>query len=158
MAMQKKLWSINGLANELEIDRRTLAKRLEGLPAATVKKMGSRTEKRWYLADVLEHFKNPRAKPAFDPVEEMKEIVGQKMFPTLLCSRAFQNILMHGTHEEMGLTKVQAMRVYQFACVALLWGFSEIHEDEDMVYVVPDHIKEMRDMGLDAYVEENWPD
>ena len=75
MAMQKKLWSINGLANELEIDRRTLAKRLEGLPPATVKKMGNRTEKRWRLANVLEHFKNPRARPAFDPVDEMKEIV-----------------------------------------------------------------------------------
>jgi hypothetical protein len=156
MAMQRNLWSINGLAAELDIDRRTLAKRLEGLPPATVKKLGNRTEKRWHLADVLEHFKNPRrAEP--DPVEEMKAIVGQKMYPTLLCSRAFQNILMHGTHEEMGLSKVQAMRVYQFASLALLWAFSEIHEDEEMQFVMPDHIKDMHAMGLDAYVEKHWP-
>ena len=154
--MQKKLWSINALAIELEIDRRTMAKRLEGLPPASTKKMGSRTEKRWHLADVLEHFKNPQ-RAAHDPVEEIKELVGQKMYPALLCSRAFQNILMHGTHEEMGLTKVQAMRVYQFACVALLWGFSEIHEDEDMKYAVPEHIGEMQSMGLAAYAAENWP-
>ena len=61
MAMTRKLWSINALATELDIDRRTLAKRLTGLPPATEKKVGSRIEKRWHLADVLEHFNNPRS-------------------------------------------------------------------------------------------------
>ena len=159
MAMTRKLWSINALATELGLDRRTVAKRLEGLPPATEKKVGSRIEKRWHLADVLEHFKNPQAARADDFVAELKDMVSTKMFPALISSRSFQNILMHGTHEDMGLTKVQAMRIYQFACVALLWAFSEIHEDGDMEmeYTMPDHIKEMSDMGLDAYVEKNWP-
>lgn len=61
MAMQRKLWSINGLAAELDIDRRTMAKRLEGMTPATTKQVGSRTEKRWHLADVLSHFNNPQS-------------------------------------------------------------------------------------------------
>jgi hypothetical protein len=155
MAMLKKFWSINALANELDLDRRTVAKRLEGLPPATEKKVGSRIEKRWHLAEVLEHFKNP--KPADDFVAEMKEMVGRLMYPALISSRSFQNILMHGTVEDLGLSKVQAMRCYQLACVALLWGFNEIHEDEDIVYSIPDHVKDMQETGLDAYVEKHWP-
>lgn len=57
MAMQSKLWSINALSTELEIDRRTLAKRLAGLPPAESKKVGIRIEKRWRLADVVGHLK-----------------------------------------------------------------------------------------------------
>jgi hypothetical protein len=157
MAMQKKLWSISALATELGLDRRTLSKRLEGLPPIEENRVGGRIEKRWHLADVLEHFKKPRARPAIDPVEKMKEIVGQKMYPSLVSSRTFRNILMHGIHEEMGLTKVQAMRCYQFASAALLWAFSEIHEDEEMKFAIPDNIKEMHDLGLDDYVTKHWP-
>jgi len=40
MAMQSKLWSISGLATELEMDRRTLAKRLEYLAPAEEKNDG----------------------------------------------------------------------------------------------------------------------
>ena len=158
MAMQRKTWSINALANELELDRRTLAKRLEGLPPATEKKVGSRVEKRWHLAAVLDHFNNPRAARTDDFVAELKGMVGSIMYPALISSRAFQNIILHGTNEEMGLTKTQAMRVYQFASIAVLWGLSEIHEDTDMEmeFEIPDHIKEMHDTGLDAYIQKHW--
>lgn len=55
MAMQTQLWSINALSNELNMDRRTLSKKLTGLPAAETKRIGKRVEKRWQLADVVEH-------------------------------------------------------------------------------------------------------
>jgi hypothetical protein len=155
MAMQKKTWSINALSTELDLDRRTLAKRLDGLAPATEKKVGDRTEKRWHLADVLAHFENP--KPADDFIAEQKKMVGALMYPALVSAEAFQNIIMHGVHEEIGLTKVQAMRVYQLACVAVLWGFNEIHEDEGIEYAIPDHVKDMQETGLDAYVEKHWP-
>jgi len=38
-----------------------MAKRLEGMTPATTKQVGSRTEKRWHLADVLSHFNNPQS-------------------------------------------------------------------------------------------------
>jgi phage terminase Nu1 subunit (DNA packaging protein) len=53
MAMLKGLWSLNGLAVELCIERRTLAKRLTGLAPADERRVGSRLERRWYLADVV---------------------------------------------------------------------------------------------------------
>ena len=55
MAMQRKLWSINALAAELDVDRRTLSRDLQDLEPAQVKRIGSRVEKRWLMADVLEH-------------------------------------------------------------------------------------------------------
>ena len=47
MAMTRRLWSINGLAAELDADRRTLTKRLRDLPPAETKRVGGRIEKRW---------------------------------------------------------------------------------------------------------------
>ena len=61
MAMQRQTWSISGLATELDMDRRTLAKRLADLPPAEVKQVGRRTEKRWRLADAIAHIQ-PYAK------------------------------------------------------------------------------------------------
>ena len=55
MSMQSKLWSINALSIELNMDRRTLAKKLEDLPPAEIKKVGNRVEKKWKLHDVIEH-------------------------------------------------------------------------------------------------------
>ena len=51
MAMRRGLWTVNSLSVEVKIDRRTLAKRLEGLPT-TGKVKGFPA---WYLADVLAH-------------------------------------------------------------------------------------------------------
>ena len=48
MALQAQLWSVNGLSTEFKIDRRTVAKRIEGIPAA---KEEGRT-KYWLMADV----------------------------------------------------------------------------------------------------------
>ncbi len=55
MAMQRRTWSINALSAELGLDRRTLSKRLQGLPPVETKKAGNRVEKRWHLADVVGH-------------------------------------------------------------------------------------------------------
>jgi len=49
MSMQPQTWSISGLAVELGMDRRTLAKRLAHVPPVT----GTGRRKRWRLADVL---------------------------------------------------------------------------------------------------------
>ena len=49
MPMQRQLWSVNALAVELDIDRRTVAKRLDGVPPAG--KRGGHPV--WRLSDAL---------------------------------------------------------------------------------------------------------
>ncbi len=61
MAMQSKLWSISGLATELEMDRRTLAKRLEYLAPAEEKKTDKRIQKLWRMSDVVDHLETPKS-------------------------------------------------------------------------------------------------
>jgi hypothetical protein len=51
MAMQRQLWSINGLATELGMDRRTLAKMLDGVPADGTLKGGTPG---WHLNTALD--------------------------------------------------------------------------------------------------------
>jgi hypothetical protein len=51
MAMQRQLWSINALSTELGTDRRTLAKRLDGLRPA------KKDPKLYLLRDVLLHLR-----------------------------------------------------------------------------------------------------
>ncbi len=52
--MQAQLWSISGLAIELGMDRRTIAKRLEDLEPDDIKK-GKRVEKHWKMSRVFNH-------------------------------------------------------------------------------------------------------
>ena len=154
MAMQQKLWSINALATELEIDRRTLAKRLEGLTPATVKKMGSRTERRWRLTAVIEHLKNPRIELPDDGLEEFKQMIGHKLFPAILDSKGFGSIIIGSCMDELGISKIQAYRIFELVTVALTYALSEIHEDDDMTYAFPDFVKEMGNLGIEAYLEK----
>lgn len=53
--MTPKHWSVNALATELGIDRRSLARRLEGLAPAVEKTVGKRTERGYLLRDVFHH-------------------------------------------------------------------------------------------------------
>lgn len=59
--MQATLWSVNRLAAELAIDRRTLNKRLEGLEPDEVQSIGNRKSKLYLLARVFEHLSKPAA-------------------------------------------------------------------------------------------------
>lgn len=62
MALQRQLWSINALSTELGIDRRTLAKRLDGLVPA------QDDPKTYRLRDVLSRLKKYQADlPDLDP-------------------------------------------------------------------------------------------
>ena len=63
--MQAQLWSLSGLAVELGMDRRTIAKRLEDLDPDEIVK-GKRTEKHWKMARVFRHLNQA----GHDPQEE----------------------------------------------------------------------------------------
>ncbi len=56
MTMQRQLWSINALATELQMDRRTLAKLLDGVPGDGE----MNRHPRWHLATALEAIQERR--------------------------------------------------------------------------------------------------
>jgi hypothetical protein len=76
MAMTKKLYSISGLATELGRDRRTLAKRLNGIPPDGVLPGG---HKGWFLTTALASLDN---QPSDPPSED--KLFG---YPTLCLAR-----------------------------------------------------------------------
>ena len=53
--MQAELWTINGLAVELDRDRRSLARDLEGLKPDEETRQGARTVRRYRMARVVAH-------------------------------------------------------------------------------------------------------
>jgi hypothetical protein len=53
--MQAKFWTVNALAIELERDRRTLAKLLEGLTPDIQDDSGSRVTRKWRMSRVFAH-------------------------------------------------------------------------------------------------------
>ncbi len=53
--MIAKTYSISGLSVELGIDRRSLARQLEGLTPKSEKVVGNRTERQYTMADVVTH-------------------------------------------------------------------------------------------------------
>lgn len=75
MGMQRQLWSLNALSNELGMDRRTLAKRLQSLPPSETKEYDNRTEKLWHMADVVEHLQRQKTKPG----DRQKPVNGFRM-------------------------------------------------------------------------------
>ena len=92
MAMQRKLWSINGLATELDADRRTLSRDLRDLPPAESKRIGSRIEKRWLIGDVLEHMdlgrepsrrrgRGGRPMSIAEMIERFNSVITEDLFP-----------------------------------------------------------------------------
>lgn len=68
--MIRQTWSVNRLSAELGIDRRTLAKRLEGLKPATEKHTARGIDREWYLSAVVEHLYRPTEGERLDPQHE----------------------------------------------------------------------------------------
>ena len=52
--MARQTWTVNALADELGIDRRTLGKRLKGVEPADTQSLGNRTVSRYHLVDVVQ--------------------------------------------------------------------------------------------------------
>ncbi len=143
--MQKKTWSISGLAVELGIDRRTLASKLDGLAPATSKETkGGRVDRRWFLADVLKHLNGDSGPEpdADDALAGFREIIGLNLFPALVDSEYFASVAYNGLQEELNLTPAQAWRGLQIVVMALVYGLSNILGDEDMEFRLPDYLAE----------------
>lgn len=53
--MKAQLWSLSGLATELDIDRRTLERQLKDLEADEVEVKGQRTYSKYFMSRVVDH-------------------------------------------------------------------------------------------------------
>lgn len=148
MGMQSKLWSINALANELNIDRRTLAKKLETLPPAKEKILPTRTEKQWLLKDVIRHLDQTPAQSrgkekryvftekelASYGDEIIKHFVTHVLLPKTLDSSTFLNITVNGVAEDLSISKEDALTAFKYASLGLVYAISEGFEDDKLSF------------------------
>ena len=72
--MIPELWSVNRLACELAMDRRSLAKKLEGLEPVESKKTAKGTDRLFRLADVIAHLADPGGDGALDLSQERAKL------------------------------------------------------------------------------------
>jgi hypothetical protein len=175
MAMIPHLWSISSLSIELGIDRRTLSKKLSTLRPDAEGIEAGKTVRRWRLARVLKHLKaaGPRGTNGTldeQRLEDHKHVVTEFLFPALTGSRYFLGFFLAYLHEDVGLTKIQALRAYQAAVLALhyaigeffgavdaeLEGLSEETEDHDIEVRIPPELRKLCELGPEAYAVKYW--
>jgi len=156
MPMQKRTWTISGLSVELEIDRRTLAKRLQGLPPAEIKRIGDRTERRWYLQDVVEHLQDaPKGKrrggrPRIDGemIARFNRIIAEDLFPDVIASPYFERVMLAGGVEDYGLSESQSRNMFGLAVLGLSYALAETLGDPDIKIGYHKHTIELiKDIG-----------
>lgn len=70
MAMTRQKWSVNGLSVELGLDRRAVAKMLDGCPYVEAKVVRGRITRLYHLSDVLRHLGNGHADEHLDLSQE----------------------------------------------------------------------------------------
>ncbi|MEO6687876.1 MAG: hypothetical protein ABIS07_17375 [Dokdonella sp.] len=165
--MSKQTWSINGLATELDMDRRTLARRLESLPAAERKESGGRTEKRWHMADVLAHLKSAGTDSTIESNPKtlafLKEWLGETVVPGLVDGQTFRNLVLGYARQDLKLTKPQAMDLLGVVTLAIVRQVCVGMGDEAMPFAIEEsplaRWSEAKTKGTAAaFLREYWPD
>jgi hypothetical protein len=94
------------------------------------------------------------------------------MFPALTGSRYFLGFFLAYLHEDLGLTKPQALRAYGAAVIALHYalgefyagvdaeiageGLSEDIEDHEIEVRLPTELRKLCELGPEAYAAKFW--
>ncbi|MCH2160100.1 MAG: hypothetical protein MK096_15125 [Oleiphilaceae bacterium] len=171
--MQKKLWSINALSNELGIDRRTLSKRLEDLTPAKEKKLSNRVEKQWYLDEVVKHLnaskkvkkleRRPYYRFSETELEEftsetIKDFIAAEYVPKTIENGIFINMIVNGVADELGISKEKAVTAYKLACLGIIYATGDGFQDEDMCFKIGEDtmIQELGRIGNKAFAEKHF--
>lgn len=162
--MQAQLWTISGLSAQLGIDRRTLAKRLEGLTPASVETRSDGAKVRRYrLAEVVEHLnsdpsaaKGPSEAQVDEAAEGFLAFVGRDVLPGMIENSA--GITTSLMVSEVGISKAQALHCFSLMFGGLIYGLHEGAPGRKIPYVVPPIIEGIRSQGPAAYAAEHWPD
>ena len=147
MAMTRRLWSINGLATELDTDRRTLAKRLQDLPPAETKRVGSRIEKRWHLQDVVDHLQdNHKAKRRGgtihvdqEMIDRFNQVIVGQLLPDVINSPFFRGLILNGCKTDVGLNQDQTNEVFSFVILALCYSLEEVLQAPGIDFNIPNY-------------------
>jgi hypothetical protein len=169
------LWSINGLSVELGIDRRTLGKKFSNLRPDGEGIEGGKTVRRWYMARVLKHLKAAdRTSAGVDEqlIEDHKHVVTEFLFPALTGSRYFLGFFVAYLHEDIGLTKVQALQAYGAVVIALHYAIAEFFagvdaevageplsediENQEIEVRIPTELRKLCELGAEAYAGKYW--
>lgn len=168
MAMSLQTWSLSGLAVELRIDRRTLAKKLRGLAPIEEKRVGWRTERRWLLFDAIAHLNRSKGdvKLAEERVKQAGEIikrfVAKDMIPSLVDSPLYRAIALRA-HDDFGLSKEDAFDLLLAVTVLICRSIGHGFEQPDMDFpIASDSLIgrwcTAKEHGSVAeFVKQNWP-
>ena len=157
--MQSQTFTLSGLAVELGIDRRTVAKMLDDLPASEKEPDGTR---RWKLRAVLAHIEQRKAMPDvgqsanIEARVEMHTWLCHQLLPAIIGSKTFVTTLTGRLRAELGLSKVQVARAYMFVLLALVAELenSGIYCGLDL----PPIAQKICEEGFDKFVAVHWPD
>jgi hypothetical protein len=136
------LFSVNALANEFRLDRRTVERRLRDVPPAEERVFEDRTERRWRLADVAHYLQAEEMNPEADAtalrlVGAIKDAVAQTLYPGLLESKEFAGVILGFARRELQASESQVQRLHQVLALALAKGISEAFKDDEMKFTLP---------------------
>ena len=152
MAMTPKLWSINGLATELAMDRRTVAKKLSGVrPSGTIN--GSPA---WHLTVALEAIQGRRRhkRDDQDPDEERPPLlqgmlIGHNAAIYVLPASAATSAV------ECGLPMSKAYELAEKVTLATMAGALDFFGDTALAWVNPNGRSRMYEADCLAAID--WP-
>ncbi|MCC8364496.1 hypothetical protein LK996_15600 [Lysobacter sp. A6] len=156
--MAREEWSENALADELQIDRRTLGRRLEGLRPVRTKRLKSREERFYRLADVLRHLGRV-ASASGDTERPLKRWAAEQLFPALFAGDFMLGAIGYFT-SDLKLTRAQAVRAHLDLCLIAMSALDDLAR-EKLEFAIPQGL--LRDAleadsagALDAFVAKHW--
>lgn len=100
--MTPRRWTISALSVELGIDRRTLARRLEGLDPIEEKVVGQRTERTYRMRDVFKHLSALEQRPSLDDERRKLTILQQERLRIEIEAKQGSLIDLQVAREEWG--------------------------------------------------------
>ncbi len=173
MGMAREARSLNWLSNELKVDRRTLAKRLEGLRPVKEQRVADRVERTWYLADVIAYLQRQETARASGNdqdahtkriVNGIKAFIATEIYPKIIDEQVdlFGGVVLAAT-TELGMSKADAMCLWVHVALSLAQAIGNGFQDPDMQFsFAPDGrtrscMKAIHEGRLDEWIADRWP-
>lgn len=155
-----QLYSVNALANEFGLDRRTVERRLREVPPAQTTEREGRSERRWYLKDVLPYLAadNKAATQDVDAGELVQLMIGEALFPRLLASSELRTTITGFARRELKLSKPQAILLYQVVAIGIAESLAAAFPNHQLRFAVPAPLSSISELGAEAWCERYWPE
>lgn len=162
--MAERTWTINGLANEFGLDRRTVTARLKPVTPYSKRTLrNGNVERRFRLKDASPYLTRPAPDHDREAARSLKLWVAHEFYPAVVQQPEFVRLLTGYCTGALKLSKPQALDVYRTAAGALLVAIQAAFEADDIKCKVPaDSV--LQDLigkssaQLEVYAARNWPD